>query len=180
MFALPGTPVIWYGEEIGMGEDLSLPEREPVRTPMQWSDEPNAGFSTAPPERLVRPVVSDGPFGYRSVNVMAQRDTPGALLEHVQRLVRARRACPEIGWGECTVLDSGAPGVLALRHEWRGNVLVTLHNLSDRPARLRLDLGEGRLVPVIWHAEVPEHPAGDPLKLEGHDFRWFRLRGERR
>jgi maltose alpha-D-glucosyltransferase/alpha-amylase len=70
MFALPGTPVIWYGEEIGMGEDLSQPDRWPVRGPMPWSDEPNAGFSTAPPERLVRPVIDDPQFGFRQVNVL--------------------------------------------------------------------------------------------------------------
>jgi maltose alpha-D-glucosyltransferase/alpha-amylase len=111
MFALPGTPMVWYGEELGMGEDLSQPERNSVRTPMQWDDEPpNAGFSTAPRERLVRPVISGGPFGFEAgVNVMAQRDAPGSLMEHVQLLIRTRRACPEIGWGECRVLDAGGP-----------------------------------------------------------------------
>jgi len=74
--------VIWYGEEIGMGDDLSLEERNPVRTPMQLSDRRNAGFSEAPPGRLVRPVVSSGPFGYRKVNIAAQRDVPGSMMKH--------------------------------------------------------------------------------------------------
>ena len=112
MFALPGTPVLWYGDEIGMGDDLSLPERNSVRTPMQWSDEPSAGFSDAPADKLVRPVVTDEPFDYRRVNVAAQHDVPGSLMEHVQRLVRTRRAAPEIGWGEMQVLDTAETGVL--------------------------------------------------------------------
>ena len=73
MFALPGTPILWYGDEIGMGDDLSQPERNSVRTPMQWSDEQNAGFSTAPPDALIRPVVSSGPFDYRKINVATSR-----------------------------------------------------------------------------------------------------------
>src|ERR671913_1725629 len=88
MFALPGTPVFWYGEEIGMGDDLSLPERNSVRTPMQWADEENAGFSKADADRLVRPVVSEGPFSYRAVNVAMQRAQPGSLMDELQRLIR--------------------------------------------------------------------------------------------
>src|SRR3712207_2018634 len=116
MFALPGTPVLWYGDEIGMGEDLSLPERNSVRSPMQWADERNGGFSDARPEELVRPAIADGPFGYRCVNVASQHDLDGSLMEEVQRLVRVRRACPEIGWGDCIVLDTAESSVLALRY----------------------------------------------------------------
>jgi maltose alpha-D-glucosyltransferase/alpha-amylase len=106
MFALPGTPVLWYGDEIGMGEDLSLPERNSVRTPMQWADEPNAGFSTAPAAHLIRPVISDGAFDFRNVNVAAQHDLDGSLMSTLQRLIRTRRACPEVGWGKCQVLEN--------------------------------------------------------------------------
>jgi maltose alpha-D-glucosyltransferase/alpha-amylase len=185
MFALPGTPMVWYGEELGMGEDLSQPERNSVRTPMQWDDEPpNAGFSTAPRERLVRPVISGGPFGFEAgVNVMAQRDAPGSLMEHVQLLIRTRRACPEIGWGECRVLDAGGPGVVALAYEWQGNRLVTLHNLADRESQVRLDLGqgEGRLTPLLGDDgdRTRRDPAG-PVRLAGYGYRWFRVDGERR
>jgi maltose alpha-D-glucosyltransferase/alpha-amylase len=181
MFALPGTPVIWYGEEIGMGEDLSQPDRWPVRAPMQWSDEPNAGFSTAPPERLMRPVIADGEFGFPRVNATAQRNRHGSLLEHCRRLVDTRRSCPEIGWGECQVLDIGAPGVLALRLEWRGAAVVTLHNLSANPAEVHLPPGMGELRLLLGDTEdcVPESP-GRPLLLDGYGFRWFRIQGERR
>ena len=101
MFALPGTPVLWYGDEIGMGDDLSLPERNSVRTPMQWSDEPNAGFSTAPAgQAWSGPVVTRAKFDYRRVNVAAQHDL--AWLAHGARAAARprRRACPEVGWGK--------------------------------------------------------------------------------
>src|SRR5688572_14182152 len=137
MFALPGTPMIWYGEEIGMGDDLSLEQRNSVRTPMQWSEEPNAGFSTVSPEKLVRPVVVEPPFDYPRVNVGAQRDAPGSLMEHVQRAIRTRRGCPEIGWGETQVLDTSESGVLALRYDWRGQTVITVHNLADRRVEVR-------------------------------------------
>jgi maltose alpha-D-glucosyltransferase/alpha-amylase len=181
MFALPGTPVIWYGEEIGMGDDLSLPERSPVRTPMQWSDEPNAGFSTAPADRLIRPVVTGGAFDFERVNAMAQRNRSGLPLEHNRRLIATRRACPEIGWGECRVLEVGAPSILALRAEWRGNVVITLHNLANRVAEARLSADTGRLIRLLGDAEdqAPED-AAHPLTIGCYGFRWFRVHGERR
>lgn len=181
MMALPGTPVIWYGEEIGMGEDLSQPDRWPVRAPMPWTDEPNAGFSTAPSERLVRPLVADERFGFRRVNVISQRNRHDSLLEHCRRLVDTRRACPEIGWGRCEILDVGAPSVLALRSDWRGAAVVTLHNLSGTAAEVRLPRGTGTLRRLLGDdADCgPEH-ADRPLRIDGHGFRWFRIQGERR
>jgi maltose alpha-D-glucosyltransferase / alpha-amylase len=182
MFALPGTPMIWYGEEIGMGDDLSLPERNSVRTPMQWSDEPNAGFSRAAPDKLVRPVVVESPFDYRRINVAAQRDAPGSLMEHVQRAIRTRRGCPEIGWGETEVLDTSEECVLAIRCNWRGETIVTLHNLAERrvEVRTRLD-GIDKLRPIFCndnHRQMRD--AAEPIVLDAYEFRWFRAGGERR
>jgi maltose alpha-D-glucosyltransferase/alpha-amylase len=181
MFALPGTPMVWYGEEIGMGDDLSLPERNSVRTPMQWSDERNAGFSTAASEKLVRPVV-EGTFDYRRINVAAQRDAPGSLMEHVQRLIRTRRACPEIGWGEVEILETAESAVLALRCDWRGETIVTLHNLVDRRVEVRPRLeGVDRLRPIFCYDDSREiHDAAAPVVLDPYGFRWLRAHGERR
>jgi len=134
MFALPGTPVIWYGEEIGMGDDLSQEERNSVRTPLQWSDRENAGFSAAPREKLIRPVIADGPFGYPKVNVAAQREAPGSLMEHMQRLIRTRRACPEVGWGEWRVIDAGESCVVALSYRWRDGTVVCPQSGGSRGA----------------------------------------------
>jgi maltose alpha-D-glucosyltransferase/alpha-amylase len=182
MFALPGTPVLWYGDEIGMGEDLSLEERNSVRTPMQWSDDPNAGFSTGPSEKLVRPVVSEGDFAYERVNAQAQRDVTGSLLDTVQRLVRVRRACLEIGWGECQVLETDSSGILALRSDWRGGTVITLHNLSEEKAVMRLS-PEGVEQLRLLYCDGEDRAirkAGEPIEIEAYGFRWFRAGGERR
>jgi maltose alpha-D-glucosyltransferase/alpha-amylase len=183
MFALPGTPVIWYGEEIGMGDDLSQQERSSVRTPMQWSDSPGAGFSSAPPEKLVRPVISEGPFAYRNVNIAAQREAPDSLLTHMQRLVRTRRSCPEVGWGECRLLDGGHSSVLALEYEWRGNRVATLHNLSDRAVEARFaGIAATTLTPLLGAGfeDRKPFPADRPILLEPYGFGWYRAEEERR
>src|SRR5436190_20363861 len=105
MFTLPGTPVIRYGEEIGMGDDLSLPERDAIRTPMQWSAGENGGFSTAPRRALVRPPIDTGPFGYEQVNVFDQQRDANSLLSWMERAVRTLRECPEFGNGTPRVID---------------------------------------------------------------------------
>ncbi|MGH8175609.1 MAG: alpha-amylase family protein, partial [Steroidobacter sp.] len=144
LFSLPGAPVMRYGDEIGMGEDLSLKERDAVRTPMQWSNKPNAGFSTA--KRLVHPVISGGPYGYQTVSVEAQRRDPGSLLNWMVNLIRTRKECPEIGWGEWTLLRTGSKAVLGICYSRRGNRVVVLHNFSRRPrqVRLRVEGEDGR------------------------------------
>ncbi len=182
MFALPGTPVLWYGDEIGMGEDLSLPERNSVRTPMQWADELNAGFSTAPAEHLVRPVVSVGPFDYRSINAAAQRDLDGSLMSTLQRLIRTRRACPEVGWGRCQVLDADETSVLALRYDWRGGTVLILHNLADHAVEVQVGLeGVSQLRPLFSNEDDREmRDAVSPISLHVYGYRWFRAQGERR
>jgi maltose alpha-D-glucosyltransferase/alpha-amylase len=182
MFALPGTPVIWYGDEIGMGEDLSLRERNAVRTPMQWADEVNAGFSTAKAEQLVRPVVSDGPFHFRRVNVAAQRDRQGSLMDTVQHLVRSRRACPEVGWGMAQIVETGEAGVLALRYDWRGETLVILHNLGEEAREVKPALDDlSQLRPLFCNRGGREmRDADSPIALDPYGFRWFRAQGERR
>ena len=129
LFALPGTPVLRYGDEIGMGDDLELSERNSVRTPMQWSDAPQAGFSTA--RKTVLPVISKGPYSYERVNVEVQRRDVNSLLNWTERIIRLRKECPEIGWGSFKVLETGDRRVLALRYEWRNNSVITIHNFHD-------------------------------------------------
>jgi maltose alpha-D-glucosyltransferase / alpha-amylase len=165
LFALPGTPVIFYGDEIGMGDDLSLHERDAVRTPMQWSPEQNGGFSTARREELVLPVVSRGPFGYRNVNVADQRRDPSSLLQFVQRAIRARRELRELTGG-CEPIRLSEPSVLGLRY---GDV-VALHNLSATAVTVRGADAEG-LVDVF--ADQDYAPAGRSLALDGYGFRWL-------
>src|SRR5262249_7349139 len=131
LFALPGTPVLRYGDEIGMGDDLELSERNSVRTPMQWSDDLQAGVSTA--RKTVLPVIRKGPYGYERINVEAQRRDVNSLLNWTERIIRLRKECPEIGWGTYKVLETGDCGVLAVRYEWRNNAIITIHNFHEKP-----------------------------------------------
>ncbi len=177
MFALPGTPVLWYGDEIGMGEDLSLSERNSVRTPMQWNGRPNAGFSRADAGSLNRPVVSEGPFGFDKVNVALQRDDPNSLLEQVRRMIRERRAHPEIGWGSYEIVDSGQDSVVALRQTWQGNSVVTLHNLADRQVQAQLDLADHGPVKALLASPGVAPPASSDqaVCLEPYGFCWLKF-----
>ncbi|MBN8466376.1 alpha-glucosidase C-terminal domain-containing protein [Corallococcus exiguus] len=177
MFSLPGTPVLWYGDELGMGENLSLVERQSVRTPMQWSPEPHGGFTLA--EAPVKPLVSEGPFGFRQVNVAQQRRDPASQLNWTERIIRARKECPELGWGAWKVLRTGNKGVLAIRYEWKGNAMVVLHNLSARPCTVKLDPG-GEEPCTLFNVLSEDH--SEPvdgqrhgLTLEGYGYRWFRV-----
>ena len=137
LFALPGAPVLLYGEELGMGDDLAVEGRGSVRVAMQWSDGDGCGFTSARPRV---PVVTGGEFGCGRVSVGGQRRDPGSLLNWMERLVRTRKETPELGWGALEVLPAGDPAVLALRSDWRGSVVLTVHNLADRPAEARLEL----------------------------------------
>jgi maltose alpha-D-glucosyltransferase/alpha-amylase len=177
LFSLPGTPMMQYGDEIGMGENLRLPERECARTPMQWTDERHGGFSRA--RTVVRPVVDDREFGYRQLNVAAQQRDPDSLLNWTERMIRARKECPEINWGRFAVLRTNVPEVLALRYDWRGASLVTLHNFSGRQQKLRLRAGgrdDASLVEVFDGRHSRARPDGlHHITMEPHAWRWLRV-----
>jgi maltose alpha-D-glucosyltransferase/alpha-amylase len=176
VLSLPGTPVLRYGDEIGMGEDLRLKERAAIRTPMQWSAEANAGFSTG--ETLVRPVVARGAFAYERVNVEQQRRDPGSLLRWTARMIRLRKQCPEIGWGEWRIVATGAQSVLAIEYRWRGNTLVCVHNLAGEPREARLRLGSDTLSNLVDEEEIaPDGRGMHRVSLEAYGYRWFRYGG---
>jgi glycosidase len=178
--ALPGTPVLLYGDEIGMGENLALPGRIAVRGPMQWSSRPAGGFSTA--STLYRPACPDGRNGYREVNVLDQRHDPDSLYSWVAHAIRVRRECPELGWGQWRTLDVGDPRVLAIENTWRDGRLVTLHNVSGEPAVARLpaglgDAGQPEDVRQVLGDAGPVSADRD-IPLEGYGFRWLRFAGD--
>jgi len=174
VFSLPGTPVLFYGEEIGMAENLAIEGRYAVRAPMQWSTEPQGGFTTADEAR--RPPLDDGPFGYREVNVAAQRRDPGSLLNWMERLIRRRRECPELGWGEWTLLEQDDPAVFAHRADWDDSTIVAVHNLSSRATEAVLDLGGDGVLVDLFGSDEPALDGVLRLPLEPYDHRWFRLR----
>jgi maltose alpha-D-glucosyltransferase/alpha-amylase len=179
MFALPGTPVLRYGDEIGMGENLALPERTAIRTPMQWSTERNAGFSTA--ARLVRPVIAKGPYSYDKVNVEQQRRDPDSLLRWIMRMIRLRKECPEVGWGEWELVSTRSPSVLAMLYRWRGNALLCVHNVGTQPREVSVrvpDEGGDVLMSLLDDGESRGDENGrHRLSLEPYAYRWYRVGG---
>jgi maltose alpha-D-glucosyltransferase / alpha-amylase len=179
LFALPGTPMLQYGDEIGMGEDLALPERECARTPMQWTAERHGGFSRA--DKTVRPVISGGAYGYERLNVADQRRDRRSLLNWMERRIRMRRECPEISWGQFTILRTNAQEVFVLRYDWRNTSLVTLHNFSDRRQRIRLDpkVPRGDLLVDVFddHHSRADASGWHEVEMEGYGYRWLRVGG---
>jgi maltose alpha-D-glucosyltransferase/alpha-amylase len=179
-FTSPGTPVLRYGEEIGMGENLSLPGRDAIRTPMQWNDGPAGGFSTAAPQDLVRPVPTRGAFGIKKVNVQDQERDGQSLLSWFGRAIRTLRECPEVGVGTCTVIDLPLPrSVLVHRFDAPEGAMLFLHNLADQAVTVdvgKLD-GEGRPVEVFADSDYPAVTSRlKDLELQGWGYRWIRLR----
>ena len=181
MLTLPGTPVVRYGDEIGMGDDLSLPERECARTPMQWSKEPHGGFTKS--DKLVLPVIEEGAYGFEHVNVAAQRRDPNSLLNWMERMIRMRKEVPEIGWGDFSFLKVKTNQVLAMRYGWRNNAVVMLHNLCAEPCELqfKLDRKDGAdqgLINLLSedHSE-PTKTGMHKILLEPYGYRWYRVGG---
>lgn len=182
LFTLPGTPVIRYGDEIGMGDDLSLPERMCARTPMQWSGTPQGGFTRS--GRPVLPVISEGPYGYPHLNVADQSCDAGSLLNWFERIIRVRKELPEIGWGAFSMLDAGDAAVLAMRYDWRGNAVICLHNLAEISREVIFATGEdesqaAQLTDVLGHGHsAPEADGRHHILLQAYGYRWFRLGGQ--
>jgi maltose alpha-D-glucosyltransferase/alpha-amylase len=176
-FTMPGTPVLRYGDEIGMGEDLALPERDAIRTPMQWDSTANAGFSTATAERLIRPVVRDERFGYERVSVVGQRREPDSLLTWFQRMLDTLRECSEVATGEHEVIEVECPHVLAHRaFTARGSVLF-VHNLGDRPVTVRLPHvgSDAEQLVDLFHDQDYGSADLQRVDVDGYGFRWIRL-----
>jgi len=178
---LPGTPVLRYGDEIGMGDDLSLPERNCARTPMQWSTEPHAGFTAA--AKAVRPVISGGAYGFEHVNVAAQRRDPDSLLNWTERALRMRQEIPEVSWGDFKILPQSQPSVLVMRYDWRNNTVLFVHNLLADPQEIELKasaIGTGG--EQLTNLLSEDHSAAGAngrhcVLLEPFGYRWFRVGG---
>jgi maltose alpha-D-glucosyltransferase / alpha-amylase len=139
LFSLPGSPLLVYGDEIGMGDDLSLPERESVRTPMQWNSQAHAGFSVTPQHSDINPVIDDGPFGYECVNVDQQQRDDRSLLAFVQSAIRLRRELPHFRESRCQIVSCSNHHVLAFSYEHGLSTLLVLHNFSRDSQQFALD-----------------------------------------
>jgi len=179
LFTLPGTPVIRYGDELGMGDNLRLKERNCARTPMQWSTEPHAGFTRA--DKPVMPVIEDGPYGFHKVNAADQRRDAESLLNWTERIIRMRKEVPEIGWGEFSLVDVDHDSVLVIRYDWRNNTVVTVHNLGGESIEVTMrlhDRGAHTLINLLTgdHSHADSR-ARHRVILEPYGYRWYRVGG---
>ncbi len=180
LLTMPGTPIIAYGDEIGMGDDLRLPEREGVRTVMQWSAAPNGGFSAAPAAALTRPVIAGGPFGYERVNVAAQTEDPASLLNWLRRAIAARKRHREFGRGSCRVVPTDDRRVIAVSASWRDRETITVHNLSAAPCTVALDFETRQDAPLRDHFTNQPYPPPHKNRIElgSYGYRWLESRVE--
>ena len=187
LLSLPGSPVIYYGDEIGMGDNIWLGDRDGVRTPMQWTPDRNAGFSRCDPARLYLPLIMDPMYGYQAINVEAQENNNGSLLFWTRRMIEIRKRHPVFGLGRYEELSSSNPSVLAFvrEHPDPGNSqeaadrILCVNNLSRFPQPVELDLRRFKgITPIECMGGVRFPPIGDLtylLTLPGHGFYWFQL-----
>ncbi len=179
LLTLPGAPILYYGDEIGMGDAIQLPDRMGVRTPMQWSAAPNAGFSAAPPERLYLPPIADERYGYPLVNVQAQQATPGSLWQQVRHLLAVRKTQPVLAAGAAAFLDELPRPVVGLFRQGEGEQLLALHNLSPQEQSLALSLpplaGRGVVDLLSPRSLPPLSSAPYPLTLPPFGYAWLKF-----
>ncbi|MGR3496674.1 maltose alpha-D-glucosyltransferase [Citreimonas sp.] len=182
LFSMPGTPVIYYGDEIGMGDNYYLGDRDGVRTPMQWSADRNAGFSRANPQRLYLPTIQDPVHGFEAVNVEAQQHSPSSQLNWMKRMIAVRQRHPVFGRGEIELLYPRNRKVLAYVRRLGDEVMLCVANLSRQAQAAEIDLAEfaGR-VPIELTGQSPFPPVGELpylMTLPAYGFYWFMLADE--
>jgi maltose alpha-D-glucosyltransferase / alpha-amylase len=179
LFTLPGSPILYYGDEIGMGDNIYLGDRNGVRTPMQWTGDRNAGFSQADTARLYLPLIVDPVYGYQSINVEAQHRTPASLLHWMKRIIAVRKKTRVFGRGSLTFLRPVNDSVLAHVRAWEGETVLLVHNLSGAAQPVELDLRRySRHVPVEMLGETRFPTIGERpyfLALAPYGYYWFRL-----
>jgi maltose alpha-D-glucosyltransferase/alpha-amylase len=182
LLSLPGSPVLYYGDEIGMGDNIWLADRDGVRTPMQWTPDRNAGFSTCDPGRLYAPIVADPVYGFQVTNVEAQLRSTSSLLHWTHRMLQVRKEHPAFGLGAFHDIGGSNPAVLAFSRTYGEDVVICVNNLSRFPMPTELDLSvyEGRrpieLTGGVEFPRIGELPY--LLTLAPYGFYWFRLRKE--
>jgi maltose alpha-D-glucosyltransferase/alpha-amylase len=179
LFTMPGSPIVYYGDEIGMGDNILLFDRNGVRTPMQWDSTPTTGFSQADPALFYAPVIDDPLYGPQQVSVASQRDDPGSLLNLIRRMIRVRKQHPAFGWGDFAWVSSAPAQVAAYLRSYLGRPYLILNNLSDQPQSLALELPEvteSQPADLLSDRPVPEVKDGRlDIELEPYQYRWLQL-----
>ncbi|MDQ0608450.1 maltose alpha-D-glucosyltransferase/alpha-amylase [Variovorax sp. W1I1] len=182
LLSMPGSPIIYYGDEIGMGDNVFVGDRNGVRTPMQWSPDRNAGFSRADPQRLYLQPIMDPMFGYEALNVETQARDSSSLLNWTKRMLAVRKTSHAFGRGKRRFLKPGNRKILAYLSEYDGDVILTVFNLSRAAQPVELDLSEFKgFVPIEMLGRAPFPPIGELpylLTLASYGFYWFKLTAE--
>jgi maltose alpha-D-glucosyltransferase/alpha-amylase len=176
LFGLPGTPLICYGDEIGMGEDLVLPERASVRTPMQWSADKNAGFSTIASRKTILPVISFGRYSYKRVNVEQAKKDQKSLYTFIKNLIQLHKTLPILGNSRPDIWPTSSEHILAFHYHWKGKKLIALYNLSNKKQTFDCQL-EGlekkAFREILKDQSYEKHRQFDCVTLGAYGFRWF-------
>ena len=179
LFSFPGTPIIYYGDEIGMGDNIYLGDRNGVRTPMQWTTDRNAGFSRANPAQLYSPVIIDPVYGYEAVNVEAQLSDSSSLLHWMRNMIALRKLFRVFGRGTIEFLNPSNRKILAYLRHYEGDQVLCVANLSrfSQPVELDLSALAGMLpVEMLGYTEFPQIGTQPyPLSLSPYAFFWFEL-----
>ncbi|MDT0685673.1 alpha-amylase family protein [Autumnicola psychrophila] len=178
LFTLPGTPVIRYGQEIGMGEDLSMEGRSSVRTVMQWSNDKNGGFSDAPEDQLIRNTISEGDFSYKKINVHDQHRDHDSLLNWMAHAIKFRKEFREFGWGDYVVMDTGNKSVLAHCRNSDKGTAIAFHNFSDEEVMVKTKFENPEEIVDIFGDERYKAFDSDSqeIKLNPYGYRWLHKR----
>ncbi len=175
LLTLPGSPIIYYGDEIGMGDDIWLPDRNGVRTPMQWTSGPNAGFSDAPAELLYSPIVASESFEPARVNVTAQQADPGSLWHAMRHMLHVRKQHPAFGWGELAWLDSDVPQIAAYRRWYQGETIIAVHNLDYSAQKVTFKLDQaGPFLDLLTNRRFTLNNKTLALELLPYEYLWLK------
>ena len=179
LFTLPGSPVIYYGDEIGMGDNIWLDDRSGVRTPMQWDPGINAGFSTAPAEKLYAPLIDQGEFSYQRLNVSMQDKDPNSLLNWIRQHLQLRKQYPVFGRGKLQILSTNNESVLAYLRQYEDQTLLIINNLSSEAKQIHLDLKQfnfNKVFDLFFNDPSPIIARQEnSFELPGYGYRWFKL-----
>ncbi len=169
LLTMGGSPFLYYGDEIGMGDNIWLEDRNGVRTPMQWDTSPNAGFSDAPADKLYAPVIDDPIYGYAQVNVADQMADPDSLLNHIRHMIAVRKQFPLFGWGSFSWMETGSEAVAAYEREYQGKTMLILNNLSDTEVEVNIPVGPNGYLDVLDSTGIN----AATVKLLPYQFAWL-------
>jgi maltose alpha-D-glucosyltransferase/alpha-amylase len=178
LFTLPGAPIVYYGDEIGMGDNIWLDDRNGVRTPMQWDNTPNAGFSTAKPDELYNPAISGGQFGYQKVNVASQRADEQSLWHAIRRMIHSRKAHPAFRCDEYQILPLADLSILAILRNCQGESILAVHNLSIEGREVAVQLPQPQFsgsIDLFSGEQTTIRDGALQLSLPPYAYRWLQL-----